>query len=122
MKLLSEKLKGMPKSEQHKANIAAAQKNRLAARRALQAIEAAHSSSGPYFDIGRQSRYLLCSPAMSGARSFVDLKKNKRNQSRAEVSNISCIPELEYIHLLLFMLNFITISLVHSLLSILKDL
>lgn len=95
MKLLSEKLKGVPKTEQHKANIAASQRDRFAARRTLQAIEAAHSSSGPYFDLGRRSRYLLCSGAMSRTSSSTGLKRRNGKQSRAEVCHTSCGPDLE---------------------------
>lgn len=83
MELLSQKLRGIPKSKQHKARIAASQRKRIAARKALRAIEAAHSSAGPLFDTGNHSARRLFFGA--NTRDYSSLTGLKKKQTRAEV-------------------------------------
>lgn len=82
MQILSQKLQGVPKSAQHKARIAASQRRRHAARRALKAIEALHSAASPPLENCRRSRYMPSSLALLTNSSPAFQQK----QTRAEVS------------------------------------
>lgn len=84
MQILSQKLKGVPKSAQHKARIAASQRRRYAARRALQAIEDLHSTASPFLDNRGRSRYRC-----SALTSMISSNSNfQQKQTRAEVGSM----------------------------------
>ncbi|GMH40001.1 hypothetical protein BSKO_07905 [Bryopsis sp. KO-2023] len=85
MRLLSQRLSGVPKGVDHKARIAAAQRKRFSAIRALQAIETVHKLTGPLFAGKRRARYMYCAASSTvGDNSGLRLPKR---QTRAEVLN-----------------------------------